>query len=254
MTEIRTIRQEECEEYLTVLCDAFNLDHGRARTAFFGEPYFALDRKWALFDDRGMVSILSVVPTEFGDGKGIGIAGVATIEDGRGKGFATDLLKFVCTFYADRGEGKALLFARDTALYERAGFSVLDRVYLQPLALGRPSRPDPIDKVQIMRIYGEWSEQDKRRLRRDDARWAYWSWTFRTPLALGSGYFCYESGRLREVLPAYLRLPVSEPTDYYGTGEMAKELGIELSNPTVDLLLMGAGFDYVPQMFMTDQF
>jgi hypothetical protein len=35
---------------------------------------------------------------------------------------------------------------------------------------------------------------------------------------------------------------------------MAKELGIELSNPAVDLLLMGSGFDYVPQMFMTDQF
>ncbi|MEO7454593.1 MAG: GNAT family N-acetyltransferase [Fimbriimonadales bacterium] len=254
MTEIRTIRQDECEQYLSVLCDAFALDQGRARTAFFGEPYFALDRKWALFDGPQIKSILSVVPVEFGDGKGIGIAGVATVDEVRQKGLATDLLLFVVKHYSDNNAPKALLFARDSALYERAGFSELDKVYVQPLALGRPSQPSNLDKEAVMRFYTDWSAADSRRLRRDEARWAYWSWTFRSPIALNGGYFCYESGRLREMLPTYSRLPVAEPTDFYGTGAIAKEIGVELNNPTVDLLLMGKGFDYVPQMFMTDQF
>ena len=51
-----------------------------------------------------------------------------------------------------------------------------------------------------------------------------------------------------------MRLPVAEPMDFYGTGAIAEAIGIELVNPSVDLLLMGRGFDYVPQMFMTDQF
>ena len=86
------------------------------------------------------------------------------------------------------------------------------------------------------------------------SRWSYWSWTFRTPVKLDGGYFCYENSRVREIVPKYVRLPVAEPMDFYGTGAIAEAIGIELVNPSVDLLLMGRGFDYVPQMFMTDQF
>ena len=116
MTEIRTIRQEECEEYLGVLCAAFSLDIGRARTAFFGEPYFSLERKWAYIRDSRIESILTVVPVEFGDGRGIGIAGVATNENSRNEGLATELLSHVCAHFAARGAGKALLFAREASL------------------------------------------------------------------------------------------------------------------------------------------
>jgi GNAT superfamily N-acetyltransferase len=254
MTEIRTIRQDECEEYLSVLCTAFALDPGRARTAFFGEPYFSLERKWALVFDSRIASILTVVPVEFGDGHGIGIAGVATVEEKRGEGHASSLLQYVCEHYAGLGAGKSLLFARDASLYEGVGFSELDKVYVQPLPAGRASHPQQLEKAEIRRVYQDWATQDVRRLRRDDARWSYWSWTFRTPVKLDGGYFCYENSRVREIVPKYVRLPVAEPMDFYGTGAIAEAIGIELVNPSVDLLLMGRGFDYVPQMFMTDQF
>lgn len=254
MTDIRTIRQDECDEYLTVLCVSFALDMDRARTAFFGEPYFSLDRKWALFIDGKIVSILTVVPIEFGDGKGIGIAGVATNEAARGDGYATELLKHVCSYYESKNEGRALLFARADSLYLRAGFRELDKVYIQPLPAGRATRPLPVEKEWVKDVYDHWAAADVRRLRRDEDRWKYWSWTFRTPLALGGGYFCYETNRVREILPKCERLPVSDTADFYGTGAIAEEIGLKLTDPSIDLLLMGRGFDYAPQMFMTDQF
>jgi predicted acetyltransferase len=254
MVEIRTINEGECDEYLGVLCDVFELDFDRARTAFFSEPYYSLDRKWSLVRKGKIVSILTVVPLEFGDGPGIGIAGVATVQDRRDQGHATDLLNHVCDFYSKRGADKALLFARSQSLYHKAGFSELDKVYLQPLPAGRAAVPRQLDKEHVRDLYDAWAKKDDRRLRRDEDRWKYWSWTFKTPLALGAGYFCYESSRIREVLPTYDRLPISELVDFYGTGELARDLGIETSDANFDLLLMGRGFDYVPRMFMTDQF
>jgi len=254
MTEIRTIKDNECEDYLHVLCDAFELDFDRARTAFFSEPYFSLDRKWVLLQKQKIVSILTVVPIEFGDGKGIGIAGVATVADRRDHGHATGLLNYVCDHYSKGGANKALLFARSESLYLKAGFSELDKVYLQPLPAGRATQPRQLEKETVRDLYDHWAKQDARRLRRDDDRWKYWSWTFKTPVALGNGYFCYESNRIREMIPALERLPISELVDFYGPGETAKDLGIEITNATYDLLLMGRGFDYIPRMFMTDQF
>jgi len=254
MTEIRTINEGECNEYLRVLCDAFELDFDRARTAFFSEPYYSLDRKWALLRKQSIVSILTVVPLEFGDGKGIGIAGVATVGAKREHGYATDLLNHVCDYYSMEGAAKSLLFARSESLYLKAGFEELDKVYLQPLPPGRASQPRQLDKEYVRGLYDNWAKQDDRRLRRDDDRWKYWSWTFKTPVALGDGYFCYESNRIREMLPAIDRLPISELVDFYGTGETAKDLGIDITDAPFDLLLMGRGFDYVPRMFMTDQF
>lgn len=254
MTDIRNIGEHECEEYLSVLCESFGLDLARARTAFFGEPYFSLDRKWALFNKRRIVSILTVVPIEFGDGHGIGIAGVATLEDERGEGLATALLNHVVGHYETAGAKKALLFARADSLYRRSGFDVLDRVYSQPLPPGRVARPNQLLYDDVRAAYDRWAAEDHRRLRRDDERWKYWAWTFKTALAIDGGYFCYESNRVREILPRFTRLPIAEHVDFYGTGELAQDLGIEITDTGSDLLLMGRGFDYVPRMFMTDQF
>src|SRR5690606_32792913 len=122
-------------------------------------------------------SILTVVPIEFGDGGGIGIAGVATDEHERGNGHASELLNFVCKYYEDRGAGKALLFARSEALYKKVGFRELDKVFQQPLPAGRGGHPVPLDKNTVRSIYDSWAAADPRRLRRDEDRWTYWSWT-----------------------------------------------------------------------------
>ena len=254
MSEIRTISECECEDYLAVLCTAFDLDATRARSAFFSEPYFDLKRKWVYFLDGRIISILTVVPISFGDGDGIGIAGVATVDEYRDRGIAKELLEFVFRHYDELGMGRALLFAKNAALYERAGFVELDRVFIQPLPPGRSSQPRQLDTEEVRVVYDQWASEDTRRMRRDDDRWKYWTWTFKTPLEIDGGYFCYESSRIRELLPKFHRLPTADLVDYYGTGELAKDLGIEIDSATVDLLLMGRGFDYIPRLFMTDQF
>ena len=254
MSEIRTIFESECEEYLSVLCGSFDLDAARARSAFYSEPYFALNRKWVYCYESKIVSILTVVPTSFGDGEGIGIAGVATLDEYRNRGFAKELLEFVFGHYEKMGWGRALLFAKNASLYASAGFTELDKVLVQPLPPGRSAHPRQLDTEEVRQRYDTWAHADFRRMRRDDDRWKYWTWSFKTPLEMEEGYFCYESNRIRELLPEFHRLPTSDLVDYYGTGELARDLGIKIEDATVDLLLMGRGFDYVPRMFMTDQF
>ena len=69
MTEIRPVRPDEAEAFLELLCDVFSLDLNRAYDVFFSEPLFDLDRKWALFEGREMVSILTTTPLIFGWGR-----------------------------------------------------------------------------------------------------------------------------------------------------------------------------------------
>ncbi|MFQ3677072.1 MAG: GNAT family N-acetyltransferase, partial [Fimbriimonadaceae bacterium] len=133
MTEIRPIRGDEAETFLRLLCDVFELDFNRAHGVFFNEPMFDLQSKWALFDRGRMVSILTTVPLSFGWGDAIGIAGVATAPPERGKGRAGALVRFVVQNAFDLGCRSAYLFARQTAVYERVGFEVIDRVVRAPL-------------------------------------------------------------------------------------------------------------------------
>jgi len=257
MTEIRPIREEEAERFLHLLCDVFNLDYGRAVDVFFTEPMFDLSRKWALFRGREMVSILTTTPLEFGWGRAIGIAGVATSERHRRAGYAGMLIEEVLRQSALRGEGAALLFAREFGLYERAGFVTLDRVIRAPLRV-LPVDPDleAMEYEEVRATYDVWSQAHPARLRRDDLRWHYWQWHFRICLPHGPGYICHEPGTLRElILPApQALLPIPADTEWFGLTSMASALGLSFETAAVELYLMGYGMPDVPQMFMTDQF
>ena len=111
MTEIRPIKETEAESFLQLLCDVFQLDFNRAYNAFFTEPYFSLQRKWALFEGPQIVSALQVVPLEFGWGPAIGIAGVSTRESFRNEGYAGRLIQKVLREYERNGVETSLLFA-----------------------------------------------------------------------------------------------------------------------------------------------
>jgi GNAT superfamily N-acetyltransferase len=255
MTEIRTIKMTECDEFLRLLCRVFSLDYRRARSAFTKEPMFDLDRKWAVFQDGKIVSVLTTVPVLFGDGRGIGIAGVATAQECRGRNLATDLLQEVLQQSEQRGEGRALLFAMKESLYERSGFRVLDDVVSQPLPPGHVNgEPELIDRDSVRKLYEAWSEADPLRLRRDDLRWDHWSWNLKSPYRAGNGYVCHESGRLREALPKFQWAPTAETIEWFGLRKLGEDLGIVFDDAKMEMRLMGRGFDNAPQMFMTDQF
>jgi predicted N-acetyltransferase YhbS len=254
--EIRPIRREEAEMFLELLCGVFGLDLTRAQSIFFTEPMFDLNRKWALFDGPRMVSILTTTPLTFGWGKAFGIAGVATRKERQGEGFGGKLLDQVILESRRIGEDGALLFAKETSLYNRVGFRTLDVVVRAGLQ-SKPWEPnEAFEEDTVRKIYTAWASRHPARLRRDALRWKYWSWHYRMCTPFQNGYLCYEPGLVREAIfssPVDC-LPVPDDCEWFGLLSMARELKLKISEPRTDLHFMGHNMPMTPQMFMTDQF
>jgi len=257
MTDIRPIHVSEADSFLQVLCDVYQLDFNRAYDLFFEEPLFDITRKWALFEGREMVSVLTTTPLEFGWGKAFGIAGVATHKDRRNEGHAGRLIQKVMTESTKRGEGSALLFAVETALYERLGFEPLDQVVRGEIKTTDVARVyEPYDRGQVRKMYTEWSAQHPDRMRRDERRWKYWGWNLKTANPFQSGYLCLDNDVLREAIfdKPVPELPVEAGTTWFGLTYMTDQLEIPLLNISPEMTLMGRQVPGQPQLFMTDQF
>lgn len=261
---VRTIRRDESDMFLHLLCDVFDLDFHRAKVAFMKEPFFDLERKWAIFIEGKMVGCLTTVPAHFGDGRAIGIAGVAVREEYRNQGIGSELLREVMRESEARGEGRALLFAKEPRFYEKHGFRVLDDVIsgqIIDMENGVAHRILPTQTVQ--KIYDTWASESSLRLRRDHRRWEFWTWSGKVPYEMGEGYLCLEGNRVRELLPKFRPFRAKKSMhlwgdgkkmEWYGLKTMAEKLEIPLENSSVELKLMGFGFSEVPEMFLSDQF
>ncbi len=254
MIECRPIVKAEAPAYLRLLCRVFELDYIRAEQIFFHEPFFDLARKWALFEDGRIRSVLTTVPLNFGFGDAIGIAGVATGIEHRGRGLGQTLVEATVEGSAER---YALLFAREEGLYARCGFERLDDVIRAPFR----SVPIELDAPllgyeEVRMMYDEWALQDPARLQRNEVRWTYWKWNLRMCAATADGYVCQEGDTVRESIFKKLpeSWPVFEAAEWFGLRSMAQQLGLPLEEPTSELILMGRGLPCMPQLFMTDQF
>ncbi len=250
MKEFRCVKANEIEEFLRLLCSVFDLDFNLAKPVFSSEPFFDLDRKWICAENGKIIACATTVPIRFESISGIGIAGVATDKEYRGKGIGTELLNALL-----EKESHALLFAKETNIYSRIGFDVLDEV--QPILIdGGVSLKEPIkvktDYVKL--IYDDWSAKNPTRLHRDKQRWEYWEWNMKSTYENGGGYLAVELGRTRELLPNFEEIPFSDSLEWYGLKTMAEKLAIRGKKLDADLFLMGKGFNFVPEMFLTDQF
>lgn len=256
MTTVRTIRADEAERFLDLMCAVFGLDPGRARGIFFAEPLFDLARKWALFEDGEMRAIMTTTGLRFGWGRAVGIAGVCTDPTHQGRGLAAKLLEHVLADAEAVGEGPALLFAHRTELYSRLGFEVIDEVVRGRIRSKGAPASSPVPDAQVRAAYEAWSAADRSRLVRDSGRWRYWSWTLRLCEPFGDGYLCAEPQLVREAVPGEGEdaWPVPPGTEWYGLRSVTEALAVPVSSPRSELLLMGRGVPGRPQMFMTDQF
>ncbi len=257
MIEIRPICSGEAPTFLRLLCQAFDLDYGRAHSVFFTEPYFDLRRKWGLFENRTLQTILTLTPLEFGWGKSVGIAGVATRPQSRGKGLATRLIQEALDYAGRHGEHSAMLFAHNASIYKRAGFQILDHV-VKGLVESRP-RHDVADNLsvdEVQRMYDLWCYKDPSRLRRDARRWQFWRWSLRCCEPFGEGYLCTEAAVVREAVLAKAEpfWPVPAGTEWVGTRKVTREMHVPVRDEREELLLMGRNCPEIPAMFMTDQF
>lgn len=257
MEEARPIRLDEAETFLRLLCDVFELDYGRAHGVFMSEPFFDLDRKWALFEGGQMRSILTLTPLRFGWGAAVGISGVATHPRARGQGLAGRLLAAALDFASSRGEEAAYLFADDPRLYFRLGFVEVDRRVRGPI-LRDPEEPlgPPMDFETVHSLYEAWANEDLDRLRRSEGHWRLWKWHMRSCEKAGKGYICHEAGLVREAIGLGVRAgwPVVPEAEWNGLAGVTEALAVPLRGRVEESYLLARGTRRVPQMFLTDQF
>lgn len=255
--ECRPVRADETDQFLTLLCHVFSLDKERARTVFYSEPFYDLERKWALFVEGEMASILTTTPLRFGWGNAIGIAGVATHPERQTSGHAQRLIEHVLDVAVSRNEAPAVLFAHRSTLYERCGFVELDRVVRGDIrSTGDVVTQPSLDLRDVQTIYNRWSAESDNRLVRDARRWSYWQWVYRTCEPSGRGYVCHEPKLCREaVFPEHeTAWPVQPGTEWIGLRSVTRAVGVPLATERDELILMGRGLTRIPELFMTDQF
>lgn len=257
MIEIRTIHENEIPLFLDLLCKVFHLNPKKVKTAFFSEPFFDIHRKWALFENGKICSILTTTPLILGIGKGIGIAGVATPFNSRNKGFAQKLLHEVLYRANNSSESFALLFAQNPKLYHHVGFQVLDEVIRAPIETRPPPLlPQYVSNEKVKKRYQEWAMEHPLRLQRDQKRWEFWGYIHKPCESYKEGYLCLEGKIIREVvsLSKENTWPAPKGTQWIGLRSLTKLLEVPIQNEKSEMLLMGKGLKEPPQMFMTDQF
>jgi predicted acetyltransferase len=257
MSEIRPIRAGETDEFLELLCKVFGLDLKAARTIFYQEPLFDLNRKWALFDQGRMLSILTTSPLSFGWGRAAGIAGVATIPEARGRGLAEKVMRKAMEASRAQGEEAFILFATDARLYEKIGYKVVDEVIRGEISASSPAdEPRILEQAEVREIYTKWAAESPDRMIRTERKWEAWTWTLKHCEARLGGYVCIEPVLLREsILPLNVGpWPVPKGTIFYGMKRTAEVIGVPIMSPRKEMLVMTLGFPQPPVMFMTDQF
>jgi len=125
----RAILESECDEFLDVLCQSFEIEPTLAMPIFRRDPFFDINSKRALFSDDGRIeSVLTIIPTSLrlGNGKIVPVAGIASVgtrPELRRQGLASRLIKDTLHSLAVDGRYSiAALEAHDPQFYRQFGF------------------------------------------------------------------------------------------------------------------------------------
>jgi len=258
--ECRAIKnREEADRFLEILCEVFELSVTRAAPVFFNEPSFDLSRKWVGFKDGEMVTILTSTPLVFdyqAQKRAMGIAGVATLVQHQGKGYASELMNCILEFGRNNGEPRALLFAKNPALYQSLGFKIIDEIVEGPIEnQGEDELHDDMEIHDIEKCYEEFSSGKENWLVRDELRWNVWKWSVRCCQPAPGGYLCHEGMTIREAITSLSTpWPIGKGMNWIGLKSVTESLIIPTTPAPQGSYLMGIGLDFTPQMFLTDQF
>jgi predicted acetyltransferase len=126
--EIREPHPSELDEMLELMCRAFDLDAELARDIFYSDPFFDLLQRRVMVDRGKVVSCLTIVPGVFTLGAAripiAGIAGVATHEDYRRKGYAGALLRDTIKRLYDQKVPLSMLYPFAPSYYRKFGWEI----------------------------------------------------------------------------------------------------------------------------------
>lgn len=184
--EVRSAQSGDLDDFLAVLCEAFGLPNGPARRLFYDDPYFDINLKRVLVVDGRVVSCLTIVPVEMRVGAAVvrmgGIAGVATLESDRGRGYGTQIVQETVADLSRMGFAVAGLMAAEQGFYDRMGWDGCGGAYRLrvPRAQLPPYRDadlvrdgTPADGLALARLHAPVWAARTGAFRRDHARWKY---------------------------------------------------------------------------------
>lgn len=184
--EIGDVRADELDAMLELMCEAFALPFAPARDIFYSDPYFDIRNKRVLRLRGRIVSCLTIVETDCWLGEGVariaGIAGVATRQTERSKGYAGLLLTETLSTLRERGFALSALFPFSYDYYRKFGYElagVAHRCQIRPAQLphdreaARVRSTQTTDIPYLERLYDAAAQQQTLRAIRDTKRWNY---------------------------------------------------------------------------------
>jgi predicted acetyltransferase len=124
--EIRAPYPGELDEMLELMCRAFDLDVELARDIFYSDPFFDLLERRVLVERGRIISCLTIVPGVLALGAAripvAGIAGVATDEAFRRRGYASALLRDTIKLLYDKKVPLSMLYPFSPRYYRKFGW------------------------------------------------------------------------------------------------------------------------------------
>lgn len=215
--EIRAPYPNELDEMLELMCRAFEIDIELARDIFYSDPFFDLLERRVLVDKGKIVSCLTIVPGVIALGAAripvAGIAGVATDEAFRRRGYAGALLRDTIRLLYDKKVPLSLLYPFSPRYYRKFGWETasvewwceIPSCLLPPYSESRFVRPYRAGDIEhLRRLHDVHLHNTAGGFVREPARW---QWVLRQKYQTvvadfhGSveGYMIYEvqSGRNR---------------------------------------------------------
>lgn len=151
--EIRAPHPNELDDMLDLMCRAFELDAATARDIFYSDPFFDLLERRVLVDQGKVISCLTIVPGTFVLGTAqvpvAGIAGVATDEAYRRRGYAAALLRDTIRLLHKKNIPFSMLYPFSPHYYRKFGWEIASAEWwceipsrlLPPYAESRYVRP-----------------------------------------------------------------------------------------------------------------
>ena len=186
MIETRAVRTEELDAMLSLMCEAFGLPFVAARDLFYKDPYFDIEKKRVALVDGQLVSCLTIVEAPLWIGSAEvrvgGIAGVATLQAHRRKGYAARLIIDTLPVLRRIGCPLSALFPFSYGYYHKLGWdrvgteyvSHVERASLPRFTEGRHVRHAlPADRADMSELYDTVTRHQPGRWIRDSKRWEY---------------------------------------------------------------------------------
>lgn len=161
--EIRAPYPNELDEMLELMCRAFELDVELARDIFYSDPFFDLLERRVLVDRGKVISCLTIVPGVIALGTAripvAGIAGVATDEAFRRRGYAGALLRDTIKLLYHKKVPLSMLYPFSPRYYRKFGWETasvewwceIPSALLPPYSESRFVRPYQAGDLEHMR-------------------------------------------------------------------------------------------------------